>query len=153
MSVKSSKLDMILGPMFSGKTTKLHTQMTEYKYNRTGYKVLCINHSINKRYGSSNSKTHKQQSTGEHLEIDNCVSTEKLMSLLPKNLDNNVFIVDEGQFFPDLIDFVNNKQNSKKKILNRQISDDNQQTPITKFNNSKALKPSLPLKSTPVHNL
>jgi thymidine kinase len=110
-------LQIFCGPMFAGKTTKLHSQMTEYKYNKTGYKVLCINHSINKRYGSSNSKTHKQESTGEHLEIDNCVSTAKLMSLLPINLDNNVFIVDEGQFFPDLIEFVNIILSYKKNII------------------------------------
>ena len=100
-------LSIFCGPMFAGKTTKLHTQMTEYKYNRSGYNVLCINHGENIRYGTSNSITHKQQSTGEHLEIHNCVTTNKLMDLLPKHLDSNVFIIDEGQFYPDLIEFVN----------------------------------------------
>lgn len=104
------------GPMFAGKTTKLHTQMTEYKYNRTGYNVVCINHSQNIRYGTSNSISHKQ-SNGEHIEIKDCVSTHKLMDLLPTHLDNDIFIIDEGQFYPDLVEFVNIVLSYKKSIV------------------------------------
>lgn len=110
-------LSIFCGPMFAGKTTKLHTQMTEYKYNREGYKVVCINHGDNIRYGTSNSITHKQQSTGEHIEIHNCITTNKLIDLLPANLDYNVFIIDEGQFYPDLIEFVNVILSYKKNIV------------------------------------
>ena len=116
-STQEPFLSIFCGPMFAGKTTKLHTQMTEYKYNRSGYNVLCINHGENIRYGTSNSITHKQQSTGEHLEIHNCVTTNKLMDLLPKHLDSNVFIIDEGQFYPDLIEFVNVILAYKKNIV------------------------------------
>ena len=59
-SNKEPFLTIFCGPMFAGKTTKLHTQMTEYKFNRTGYSVICINHGENIRYGTSNSITHKQ---------------------------------------------------------------------------------------------
>ncbi len=111
-------LSIFYGPMFAGKTTKLHTQMTEYKYNRTGYNVICINHGDNVRYGTSNSITHKQQSSGEHIEIHHCITTNKLMDLLPKYLDNNnVFIVDEGQFYPDLLEFVNIILSYRKNIV------------------------------------
>ena len=117
MTEKEPFLTLFCGPMFAGKTTKLHTQMTEYKYNRKGYKVLCINHINNIRYGSQNSITHRQISNGEHLEIHDCISTDKLMSLLPKYLNNNVFIIDEGQFYPDLIDFVNILLSYQKNII------------------------------------
>lgn len=114
---KEQFLSIFYGPMFAGKTTKLHTQMTEYKFNRTGYSVICINYSENIRYGTANSITHKQQTTGEHLEIHNCLTTHKLMDLLPKYLNNDVFIIDEGQFYPDLIDFVNIILSYKKSIV------------------------------------
>jgi len=49
-------LHLIIGPMYAGKSTELIRMINRFKF--LNYKILCINHSINSRYGSNNIITH-----------------------------------------------------------------------------------------------
>jgi len=89
---------MIIGPMFSGKSTELLRQASRYK--AIGKNVLLVNHTNDTRTDSS-VKTHNNI---KH----KAAKTSSLLSLIEKNQLKNVDIiaVDEAQFFPDLKKFI-----------------------------------------------
>ena len=91
-------LEIILGPMFSGKTTQL---IQHYKKNNYIGKTVCvINYSEDTRYHDSMLSTH------DKIMIP-CIFSSKLgeedKDLLQKA---DVIIINEGQFFDDLFEFV-----------------------------------------------
>jgi len=92
-------LEIICGPMFSGKTSKLLEIFNQYAYCEVP--VLVINYKGDTRYSSTHLTTHDRR------EIP-CVFTEHLHNLdadeLTRCLVENsaVILVNEGQFFEDL---------------------------------------------------
>jgi thymidine kinase len=94
-------LELILGPMFSGKTTKL---LEIYKQN-----VFCeiettvINHATDTRYHESMLSTHDKR-------MIPCIQVNKFSDLDDSQkmmIDkSHVILINEGQFFEDLVDFV-----------------------------------------------
>ena len=98
-------LEVILGPMFSGKTTKL---MTLYqKYNSMNLSVIVINHSFDKRYDANENKVY----THDGFNMP-CISTQKLFDMSGSSHKSNILeevdvvLINEGQFFEDLVPFV-----------------------------------------------
>ena len=109
-------LELILGPMFSGKTSYL---LDIYKKSKLcNIQIAVINHSSDNRYDDELMTTH------DKMKIP-CIKTSRLMDLwsdfidLEENVDNiprvndkfkiiisNVILINEGQFFPDLEEFV-----------------------------------------------
>jgi thymidine kinase len=89
-------LELILGPMFSGKTTRLIQHYKAYKF--IGKKIVVINYSLDTRYGETCLSSH------DRIEIP-CVFTYKLAH---KSLwiDADVILINEGQFFEDLVETV-----------------------------------------------
>ena len=89
-------LKVILGPMFSGKTTELIRIYN--RFNSCDIGCCVINHSSDKRYDNSK-MFHTNKVMIESLNID------KLMNILP-NLSESikVYIINEGKFFEDLKD-------------------------------------------------
>ena len=63
------KLELIIGPMFSGKSTELIRHAN--RYISIGKKVLAINHSFNKRYGSDKITTHDNKIFNDCVIVDN----------------------------------------------------------------------------------
>ena len=96
-------LELILGPMFSGKTTRLVELYNEYQLQNKN--VLVINYTSDKRYHDTMLSTH------DKIMIP-CLFTDNLMKLLDNNdysisLRNaDVILINEGQFFPDLIESI-----------------------------------------------
>lgn len=84
-------LEIILGSMFSGKSTKL-IQKTE-GFQRFGKRCLLVNHVLDSRVNGNYVKTHD----GITLEA---VKTDDLATLCLKNFE--VILIDEGQFFKNL---------------------------------------------------
>tara|TARA_B100001093_G_scaffold83901_1_gene75418 strand:+ start:7259 stop:7813 length:555 start_codon:yes stop_codon:yes gene_type:complete len=98
MNFEKGYLKVILGPMFSGKTTELVRIYNKYM----GCDIPCsvINHSNDKRYDSSKMSTHSQ------IMIDS-INTDSLLSAINPILQTTqVFIINEGQFFSDLYEAV-----------------------------------------------
>jgi thymidine kinase len=99
-------LEIVLGPMFSGKTTHL---VELYKtYMDSGMNVLVINYSADTRYDD------KMLSTHDKVMIP-CVFADNL-SGISRYENYDVVLINEGQFFPDLFDFVNQLLKESKKI-------------------------------------
>jgi len=128
---ETSYLELIIGPMFSGKTSRIVEVYNQCKF--CNIKVAVINHSIDNRYDD------KLLSTHDKIKIP-CIKTEKLFDiwyetelLTNNNLDkplnaiyrfkdklsvamSEVVLINEGQFFPDLFDFVVNLLEYGKKV-------------------------------------
>jgi thymidine kinase len=88
-------LELILGPMFSGKTSKLIEIYNQCTY--CDIKVLVLNHSIDDRYSDNTLCTHDKK------EIP-CLKIHNLNNI--RDLDEfkecKVILLNEGQFFENL---------------------------------------------------
>ena len=91
------KLELIYGPMFSGKTTKLIERFNDLKTFR---KCLCINYALDNRYSTNKIVSHDQ------IEID-CIIITNFEELFSKTNFNDFMeaqwiLVNEAQFFSNL---------------------------------------------------
>ena len=92
-------LTLIIGCMFSQKTTELLRRIRRYK--SIGYKVLAVNFIGDTRYGDESIASHDK-------DIEKAVCVEQLQSVdhLVRSGKYNVIAIDEGQFFTDLHTYV-----------------------------------------------
>jgi thymidine kinase len=90
-------LELIIGPMFSGKTSKLI--QIKKRYNILNQSILIVKPIIDNRYS--------QQSViiSHDKDMVSCVSRYKLSEVFDIN-DYQIIIIEEGQFFPDLFENV-----------------------------------------------
>jgi len=120
----SGYLELIIGPMYSGKTSRLVEVYKQCKF--CDIDVVVINHIIDNRYDDELLSTHDQ------VKIP-CIKTDKLLSVIslidygdegkwPTNMDcfrvleSDTILINEGQFFPDLYEFVQQMLSKGKKI-------------------------------------
>jgi len=107
------KLQLIMGPMFSGKTSELIRMANCYK--NIGLKVITINHKINQRYDTKKICSHDKVKLETHM----CL--EKLNQLMEDYRDiydkNEVFVIEEMQFFEDGYDIVKKMLNDNKIVI------------------------------------
>ena len=103
-------LELIIGPMFSGKTTYLLSLHKQYVLSNM--KTCVINYSEDKRYHNSKLSTH------DKVMID-CNNTLTLKGFLTDNIiqQNDVFLINEGQFFDDLYECVLTLVETHNKIV------------------------------------
>jgi thymidine kinase len=126
MNIASAYLELIIGPMFSGKTSRLVDIYKQCKF--CNISVTVINHTIDNRYDEELLSTH------DKVKIP-CIKTERLLDLwaesinleddieiIPRSKDkckiriSEVILINEGQFFPDLEEFVRILLNDGKKV-------------------------------------
>jgi len=118
-------LEIILGPMYASKSTRLVDIYKQCKF--CNIPVTVINHSIDNRYDEELLSTH------DKVKIP-CIKTEKLTDVWVSNLHFNnfenmprikdkleiaksdVILINEGQFFPDLYNVVVDMLKYNKKI-------------------------------------
>jgi thymidine kinase len=108
-------LEIILGSMFSGKTSRLVEIYKQCKF--CNIPVLVINHSCDNRYDDELLSTH------DKIKIP-CIKTNSLFEVWHKYyLDINteinkaeVILINEGQFFTDLYEVVDDMLQKGKKI-------------------------------------
>lgn len=100
--MNSGKLDIIIGCMFSGKSSELIKRLTTFA--EIGMKILYINHSLDKRNNHVVSTHHPFITPTSHDNIE-FKSFPTLKGLRCEDYD--VIGIDEGQFFDSsLIEFV-----------------------------------------------
>jgi len=100
-------LEIFIGPMFSGKTSKLIDLYKQYSF--CNIPLAVINHSSDTRYDDTMLSTH------DKIMIP-CIQTQTL-TRVTNDLDNvEVILINEGQFFEDLYDFVADMLKFNKKI-------------------------------------
>jgi thymidine kinase len=124
---KTAYLEIILGPMYASKSTRLVEIYKQCKF--CNIPVVVINHSIDNRYDDKLMSTHDQ------IKIP-CIKTEKLLELwteeysdLETNIEliprieeklmiirSSVILINEGQFFSDLEQFVKKMLENGKQI-------------------------------------
>jgi thymidine kinase len=110
-------LDIILGPMFSGKSTELLRRLSNV--TEVGLNALYINSSFDDRNDkdifSTHNPTTKEKVSGNKI---NMIAVPNLINIDSKLMDNaDIIGVDEAQFFTDLHivkDWVDNK---KKRVI------------------------------------
>lgn len=122
-------VELIIGPMFSGKSTMLLT--FEKKFEVSKKKYICINHSFDKRYSDQGKiSTHDGKvSSGNH------ISVSKLKNVNSIDLiEYDAFIIDEVQFFEDVDDFVDFWSSKGKIIICAGLNSDYKMKPFEPIN-------------------
>ncbi len=105
----SGYLELILGSMFSGKTSKILEIYKQCKFCNIA--VLVINHAIDTRYTPNMLSTHDNQNIP-------CEFTNDLLSFWKSKDTKNiqVVLINEGQFFENLFQAVELMLDAKKRI-------------------------------------
>lgn len=93
-------LQLILGPMFAGKSSELLG--TVRKYNAIGWPVFVITHSIDNRYGE------KPEIVSHDSERHPALAVQELYGIFEREdyLKAKLVIIEEAQFFKNLKEFV-----------------------------------------------
>ena len=105
-------LELIIGPMYAGKSTELFRIINRYKCLNKN--IIIINHCFNNRYGSTGLTTHNKET------IDKCIILEHLKDLDKNDIDFekvDVIIIEELQFFNDAYDTIINWCDNHSKIV------------------------------------
>ena len=104
-----SYLELIIGPMYSGKTTAI---LEIYKKcNFCSIPCIIINHTLDNRYHDTMISNHDKI-------MAPCFRTEKLENILQNNsyFESDVILINEGQFFSDLYEVVLTMLSHNKKV-------------------------------------
>jgi thymidine kinase len=107
-------LELIIGPMYSGKTSKLLEIYKQCIF--CDISVCVINHSLDKRYHNSMLSSHDKH-------MIPCLNVDNLYNLWFNNTEDDEFIrnsevilINEGQFFGDLHYVVNDMLKNNKVV-------------------------------------
>jgi len=106
---KNGYLEIILGPMFASKTSRLIEIYKQCVF--CSIPVTVFNHAIDKRYHDTLLSSHDGTMVP-------CIQLEKLENEWEKEAsDSDVILINEGQFFPDLYEAVNEMLKQKKRVF------------------------------------
>ena len=93
-------LHLIFGPMFSGKSTEGIRRIRQYAVLYSSKVILCVKFSGDNRY-TEKAKVYTHDRT--ELKASSCSSLDELGEDWRKY---KAIFIDEGQFFPDIVEFV-----------------------------------------------
>ena len=109
-------LEIIVGPMWSGKTTELVKLYN--KFNFCDINILAINYLHDTRYSENNISTHDEISIPckmvENLKDISDILNDKLIDIFN---ESQVILINEGQFFKDINEWVNIAVNKYNKHI------------------------------------
>ena len=88
-------LGVAFGPMGAGKSTYLYDKYRAYM-KRPGIDILCITHTLDVRYGDGICTHHNMKVPATRVDTLSDIDIQ----------GKDVVLIDEGQFFPDLRDFI-----------------------------------------------
>jgi len=117
-------ITLIIGCMFSGKSTEIMRLIKRYKVLKK--KILIINHKSDQHYATDSISTHDQQQ----------IECEMVDSLMPikqteKYRESHVIVIEEAQFFTDLFDFTTGAaDNDHKTVIVAGLSGDFNRNPF-----------------------
>ena len=111
MSQKGGSINIIIGCMFSGKSTETIRLIRRYK-TMGNKNILVINHALDTRYGESVISSHDKVQL-------KCLSLQNLSDIKEDEeyRISDVIFIEEGQFFKDLFDFVTHAADVDKKTV------------------------------------
>lgn len=102
------QIQVIFGPMFSGKTTELLRRIKRYQV--ANHSCIVIKYEKDNRYDADGIATHDSQT----LRASSCSA---LGDIKEKAFDYSVIGIDEGQFFPDIVEFSEEMAGNGKVII------------------------------------
>ena len=117
---------MILGPMFSGKTTELMRRTQRRR--AIGHRVLAVNHEMDTRCKKDEMQTHSGSTI-------HATKAQLVSEIVADEYD--VIAIDEGQFFPDL-DSVMELVGSGKHVIIAALSGDYSMAPFRNVSSLQA---------------
>ena len=100
-------LDIIIGSMFSGKTTYLIELYNSLINNNIS--VVAINNIIDNRYSDTLLSSHNKV-------MIPCIKTDKLLNIINDIIDYEYILINEAQFFEDIVEFTINMLTNKKRV-------------------------------------
>jgi len=119
--MSSCRIEIILGPMFSGKSTELMRRCSRKEV--IGQTVCYINHTYDTRTGNY-VQTHAQHKK-------DAIKLSKLLDIPEKIFDEaEIFGIDEAQFFPDLYEFVLKCEKHDKSVIMSGLDGDSNRKPF-----------------------
>ena len=107
---KNGRIEIVLGCMWSGKSTELIRQAK--RYSSIGKEIMIINHKSDERYGKNIVSTHDCNKI-------TCISVNNLNHIIASAEYQNteIILIDEAQFFNDLYSFVVSSADNDDKTL------------------------------------
>lgn len=102
------QIQVIFGPMFSGKTTELLRRIKRYQV--ANHPCIVIKYEKDNRYDADGIATHDRQT----LRASAC---SVLGHIKHKAMDYSVVGIDEGQFFPDIVEFTEEMASLGKVVI------------------------------------
>jgi len=121
----TGKLTVVIGPMFAGKTTELQRRVKREIH--ACRRVCIIRYGKDDRYSKSLLATHDQS------HIKPTFSVEKLSEVGEKWIDYDTIAVDEGQFFPDLVEFCQEVTDAGRSVIVVGLDGDFRRRPFGKI--------------------
>jgi thymidine kinase len=106
------EMQLIVGPMFSGKSSELMRRLRRYRHSRR--RSLLVKHSKDTRYDTANKlqvATHDKLTMVAH----ECAKLSEIPEELLRDVD--VIGIDEGQFFSDVAIFADEMANQGKIVI------------------------------------
>uniref|UniRef100_A0AC34QH49 Thymidine kinase, cytosolic n=1 Tax=Panagrolaimus sp. JU765 TaxID=591449 RepID=A0AC34QH49_9BILA len=101
-------IHLILGPMFSGKTTEMFRLCTRQKL--AGKQVKIVKYALDNRYDDNMASTHDRSKM-------EAVAAKEIKDVFPQLLEADVIGIDEGQFFTDIVEFAEKLANNGKIVF------------------------------------
>ena len=127
---KHGYLELFLGPMFSGKTSKLLEIYKQCKF--CSNKIVVINYIADTRYSETMLSTHDKQ-------MIPCIQSDTIQDALYNNYESiascDVILINEGQFFPDIEIVKKLVDEDKKRVYVCGLDGDFERNPIGKLLN------------------
>lgn len=128
--MSETRLEIIIGPMFSGKSTELITRVERYKYTTNFNKILLINHSSDNRQNSISGEINGEYVQTHSGKTMDAIKTDKLMNIFDIALKHDVIGIDEAQFFGDLLAFFKSIEHHNKVIIVAGLDGDIKRNPM-----------------------
>jgi len=111
MNHLAGSLTIFIGPMYAGKSSKLISLYNE-SINRNE-NILVLTHSSENRYSDTQLSTHDQNKI-------TCIKSSSIESFINDNINSiencNSILIDEAQFFKDLINVLNLVEKYNKQV-------------------------------------
>ncbi|XP_077109582.1 thymidine kinase, cytosolic [Ranitomeya variabilis] len=102
------QIQVIFGPMFSGKSTELMRRVRRFQIAQ--YKCMVIKYAKDTRYSTEQLATHDRHTMS-------AVSACNLSDVTMEALSCSVIGIDEGQFFSGVVEFCENMANRGKTVI------------------------------------
>ncbi len=94
MKNETGSIELILGPMFSGKSTELQRRLRRHMIAKR--KCVAVKYRHDTRSAANEIATHD-------LRLTEAVPCERIAEIAPMLGEYSVIGIDEGQFFPDVL--------------------------------------------------